>query len=269
MARFWLQMRKNDIFAFIFMRNLYLVILLALLVSSCKIFRSNLMLKTPKDFNYDKLVDSVSRVDYKIAPNDAIVYRIFTNNGFKLIDLASGTNSVFRNDLDVIVESSGYVKMPLLERVYVAGLSVKEAEKLLEEKYSKYYVDPYVSLRVTNKRVIVFPGNGGQARVLSLANNNTTVMEVIANAGGIVEDGKAYKVKLIRSTGDAGKAPYVYLMDLSRIEGIVVANSIVQSGDIIYVEPRYRPLSTFNREVAPIISLITSFIIIYQFSKLR
>ncbi len=261
-------MLKKGIFTLTFMRNLSLIVLLAITVSSCKIFRSNLMLKTPKDFTYDKMVDSLSRIDYKIAPNDALVYRIFTNNGFKLIDMASGSNTVFRNDLDVIVASDGFIKMPLLDSVKVSGLTIKEAEKMLEKMYSELYVDPYVSLRVNNKRVIIFPGNGSDARVVPLLNNNTTIMEAIAIAGGIVQDGKAYKVKLIRDNPDSKLKPLVYLMDLSTIDGLGVAKGIVQSGDIIYVEPRYRPLTTFTRELAPIITLLTSVLILYQFSRL-
>ena len=76
------------------MRYLLYLLFPVVFLSSCKIFRSNLMLKTPKDFNYDKLVDSLSRLDYRIATNDAIVYRLFTNNGFKLINLATEANSV-------------------------------------------------------------------------------------------------------------------------------------------------------------------------------
>jgi polysaccharide export outer membrane protein len=251
------------------MRYLLYLLFPVVFLSSCKIFRSNLMLKTSRDFNYDKLVDSLSRLDYRIATNDAIVYRLFTNNGFKLINLATEANSVLRNDIDVIVESDGMIKMPLLGRIHIAGMTIKEAEKLLEEKYSELYIDPFVTLRITNKRVIIFPGNGGQARVLPLANNNTSVMEAIASAGGILEDGKAFKVKLIRPNPDPTKPAFVYLMDLSRINGLADARSIVQAGDIIYVEPRYRPLLTFSREIAPLITLITSALILYQFSKLH
>lgn len=239
------------------------------LFSSCKIFRSNLMLKTPKDYTYDKLIDSLSTADYKIAPNDAIVYRIFTNNGFKLIDMATSTTNAFRTEIDVMVESDGFIKLPLLGHLKIAGLTIKEAERIMEEKYDSLYVNPFVSIRITNKRVIVFPGNGGSAKVLTLVNNNTTVMESIANAGGILEDGKAYKVKLIRSNPEPTAKPFVYLMDLSTIKGINAGRSIVQAGDIIYVEPRYRPLLTFSKEIAPIVSLITSALILYQFSKIR
>jgi polysaccharide biosynthesis/export protein len=252
------------------MRKLLILFASLALLSSCKIFKPSLMLKTPKDYNYDKLVDSLSRQDYKIAPNDAVIYRVFTNDGFKLIDLASANNNnVFRSDIDVIVGSDGQVKMPLVGRVQVAGLTIIEAEKLMEEKYSEYYVKPFVTLRVNNKRVIVFPGTGGSAKVIALANNNTTVLEAIASAGGLPDDGKAYKVKLIRNNPDPAQKPLVYLMDLSRIEGLAMGRSKVQANDIIYVEQRYRPLRTFNTEIAPIVALLTSLLILYQFSKLR
>jgi polysaccharide export outer membrane protein len=249
------------------MRRLIILIFPILILSSCKIFKSNLMLKTPRNYNYDQLVDSLARIDYKIAPNDAIFYKVFTNDGFKLIDLASASTT-FRNDVDVIVESDGMIKMPLIGRLFVAGMTIIEAEKLMEEKYAEFYVNPYVTLRVSNKRVIVFPGNTGTAKVVSLMNNNTTVIEVIASAGGIPEDGKAYKAKLIRYTKNPKEKPQVYLLDLSRIEGIKVGSSIVQANDIIYIEPRYRPLKTFTTEVAPVVSIITSLFIIYQFSRL-
>jgi polysaccharide export outer membrane protein len=226
------------------------------------------MLLTKKGYTYDRLVDSLSRLDYRLAPNDAIVYRVFTNDGLKLIDLTN-TNNTFRSDIDAVVESDGQIKMPLIGRMRVAGLTIIEAEKLIEEKYSEYYVKPFVTIRVNNKRVIVFPGSNGTARVVNLTNNNTTVLEVIAAAGGIPDDGKAYKAKLIRQHPVPGNKPFVYLMDLSRIEGLKEGNSKVQAGDIIYVESRYRPLRTFATEISPILTLLTTFLILYQITRVH
>ncbi len=224
------------------------------------------MLETPKDFQYAKLLDSISQQDYKIAPNDALLCRVYTNDGFKLIDLANSSNIIFNNNLEFLVESDGTIKLPLVGLQKITGLTIREAEKYLEDKYSEFYVKPYVNLKVVNKRVIIFPGNSGTARVLPLPNNNTTVLEAIAQAGGITEDGKAYKVKLIR--GNVNKPqPDVYLMDLSKVEGLVAGNSKVQANDIIYVEPRYRFARTLANEITPIVTVITSLIIIYLFLR--
>lgn len=249
------------------MRYLFIFLTSLVIFSSCKLLRPNLMLKTPKHYSYDQLVDSLSKQDYKIAANDIIEYSIYTNNGFKLIELTISADNL-RNDINVTVESDGNIKMPLIGRIKVSGLTLKEAEKLLEDKYSKFYVEPFVSMRITNKRVIVFPGNGGVAKVIPLANNNTTLLEAIASAGGIMEDGKAYKVKLIRDgVMDSTNQSLVYLINLSKIDGIVAGKSIVQAGDIIYIEPRFRPLLAFTKEALPILTFMTTMFLLIRYYK--
>jgi polysaccharide export outer membrane protein len=239
----------------------FLFLSVAIWFSSCKIFRSNLMLKTPKDYTYDKIVDSLSRQDYKIESNDILNIRIFSNDGFKVVDLASSSQIARFIELDYVVNRDGTCKLPLVGRIKLAGLSVREATEYLQQVYADYYVKPFVIMSVINKRVIVFPGNGGTAKVLYLTNNNTTVIEALALSGGISEDGKAYKVKLIRNQDN--EKPKVYLMDLSKIEGIAVGNTVVLAHDIIYVEPRYRFARTLVGEITPIISLISTTFLLY------
>jgi polysaccharide export outer membrane protein len=227
------------------------------------------MLKTKKDYPYDKLNDTLANQDYKLSPNDQLQYQVVTNDGFRLVDLANqvNVNNNFRNELDVLVESDGTIKLPIYGYVKVEGLTIKEIEKLLEEKFSDVYVKPFASVRVTNKRVIVFPGNGGIAKVLTLSNNNTSVLEAIALSGGITDDGKAYKVKLIRNYQNA--KPQVFLMDLSKIEGLMAGNTRVLANDIIYIEPRYRLARTLAAELSPIVTIISSTILIYSVFRIK
>lgn len=232
--------------------------------SSCKLLRSNLMLKTPPDYSYDKLEDSLSRIDYKIEPNDLFELKVFTNDGFKIIDLTTSAGLI-RNYIDYRIERDGTVKLPLIGNYKLAGLTLREAESKLEELYANYYVKPYANLKIINKRVTVFPGNAGTAKVIYLTNNNTSVIEAIAYAGGITDDGKAYKVKLIRNDGTP--KPKVYLIDLSTIEGVTAGRTAVLANDIIYVEPRYRLARTLVTEVAPILSLLSTTILLYTVFK--
>lgn len=240
--------------------NTLFFLILVISFSSCKLLRSNLMLKTPVDYTYDKLSDSLSKQNYKIESNNVLEIQIYSNDGFKIIDLAN--TNVVRNFIEYTVDTNGEVKLPLAGNIKLAGLTTVEASIYLEEVFDKFYVKPFVTVKILNKRVIVFPGNGGQAKVITITNNNTTVIEAIALTGGIQEDGKAYKVKLIRN--DGSPKPKVYLMDLSRIEGLSAGNSVVLANDIIYVEPRYRLARTIVGEITPIISLLTTSLLIYS-----
>jgi len=236
-----------------------LIISSLLFFNSCKILRPNLMLTTPPGYKYAELNDSLARLTYLLAPNDIISFQIFTNDGFKMVDVINNAQASYFVKAEAPIEADGTVKMPMVGRVKLAGLTVQDAEKKLESLYSEFYVKPFVRLSVNNKRVIVFPGNNAVAKVIPLQNNNTTVLEAIALAGGIPEDGKAYKVKLIRTLPD-GKS-VVYLLDLSTIDGLSQGQTTVLANDIIYVEPRYRPVQAFVRDISPILPLLLSTLI--------
>jgi polysaccharide export outer membrane protein len=162
--------------------------------------------------------------------------------------------------MQYVIEADGTVKLPVLGHVKIAGLDIREAENFLEEKYTQYYVKPFVLMKVSNKRVIIFPGAGGLAKVQPIINNNTTLIEALALAGGLPEYAKSYKIKVIR--GDPQK-PIVYLIDLSTITGIAQGSMVVQANDIIYVEPRFRVSSEVLKEISPVLSLLTSAFLVY------
>lgn len=237
-------------------------------LSSCHVLNQNLMLRTPKNYPYTQFKDSVRTTEYRLAINDLFEFRIFSNDGFRVIDLTSGVgnnnNQNMNNNnnliLSYLVESDGTTKLPLLGRVKVVGMTIRQAEAFLEEKFTSYYNKPFVVLRVVNRRVIIFPGAFGKANVVPLTNNNTTLLEALASIGGISENAKAHRVKLIRGSL---QNPDVYLIDLSTIDGIKKADMILQSNDIIYVEPRPRYVSAILTEMAPYISLVTSLLLVY------
>jgi len=226
------------------------------------------MLRTGRNYDF-ATPPSVPQYQYKIAANDFIQFRIFSNDGFKLIDLSNFTTNVGGAGairLQYLVEFDGTIKLPTIGRTPIAGMTLREAEFMLEDIYSKYYNKPFVMLKVDNRRVIIFPGGGGNAKVVNLVNDNTTLLEALALAGGI-STGKAKRIKLIR--GDRTD-PQVFLIDLSTIEGMKQANMVIQANDIIYVEPVLNVVSTILGELNPIISLFTSLLFIvsiFQLSK--
>lgn len=240
-----------------------------ILASACNTLNPSRMLRTEKDFKFDSFADSLQSYEYRIAPNDEISFKIFTHNGEKMVELMSTSGGAMQQSsqnmgLSSTVEHDGMIKLPIIQRVKISGMTIREAELFLETAYSQNLNKPFVQLKVTNNRVIVFPGgDGGTAKVVSLQNTNTTLFEALALSGGIV-DGKAYNIKLIR--GDL-KNPKVYKINLSTIDGVKQANLLLQANDIIYVEPRARITQRLLTEIAPYISLLTTGLLIYGLFK--
>jgi len=253
--------------------SILLIGVISFLFSSCGI-NSNLMLKTQKDYVFAE-IDSINstKEEYRLDVNDIIQFRFFTNNGQRILDLSTsseaGQNQLFNpnNSINYVIQKDSLINFPAIGQLNLVGLSIREAELFLETAYSDLYVNPFVQISVTNRRVIVFPGNGGEAKVLYLANNNTTLLEAIALAGGITERGRASRIKLIRKD-DYGQRQ-VYRIDLSTIAGLQYTDILVQANDYIYVEPVPEIGRELLKEVAPIVSLISSAaIVISVISKL-
>lgn len=233
-------------------------------IQSCGV-NSNLMLKTHKDYEFAE-IDSLNttKLDYKIDVNDILQLRFFTNDGIRILDVTvtedqnAQSNQILNPErsLNYIVRNDSLVNLPVLGEINLVGKTIREAEIFLADQYKGYYIDPFVQISVTNKRVIVFPGNGGEAQVLYLSNPNTTLMEAIALAGGITERGRASRVKLIRKNEDGKRE--VYKVDLSTIEGLEYTDIVVQANDYIYVEPVPEIGREILKEVTPVVSLISS-----------
>ncbi|MDD2412239.1 MAG: polysaccharide biosynthesis/export family protein [Bacteroidales bacterium] len=237
-----------------------LIVLVAF--SSCSIINPTQMLRTKAGFEYNKFSDSVFSPEYILTPNDEFSLMIYTLDGERLIEYTQGNQNTLNRSqgASYIVQLDGTAKLPVVREVKLSGMTEREAEKYLEGMYSEFLNHPFVQIRVNNKRVIIFPGgDGGNAKVVNLENNQTSLFEALALAGGI-NDGRANKIKLIR--GDL-KNPQVYKIDLSTIEGMKEANLTIQANDIIIVEPRARVAQKILREITPYLTLVSTMLVIY------
>lgn len=243
--------------------KVFCVVLVAVLaLSSCGI-NSNIMFKVPKsDVVYGDSIPMTPKDDYRISVDDKIVFQLYTNDGEVILQNNAGVQNagqVSAQPIEYLVKRDGTVELPKIGNVKVEGLSVVESEDLLEGLYALEYKNPFVQMKITNQRVVVFPGNGSDAKVILLENNNTTLMEALAQAGGITERGKANTVKLMRRVDGTRK---VYVLDLSVIEGLKYVDMIVQANDYIYVEPNPEIAKEVVKEIAPIVSIISSALVI-------
>ena len=244
-------------------------LVLLIISSACKNLNSNVMFKIPKktDFQYNVIPDKPA-TDYRISSGDRFSFLFSTNNGEKIIFGQSGIDNTSKegqqlssssNSRDYLVRQDGTAELPLVGIIPVAGLSIVELEDELTKKLSKNYIDPFVQIRVTNQRVLVFPGKG-TAQVVYLVNTNTTLLEVLALSGGIRDEARANSIKLIRKVNGNRE---IYSIDLSTITGLKSAEMLVESNDYIYIDTKPRIASTVLKEIGPWLSVFTSSFAIY------
>ena len=213
------------------------------------------MFRPSEKDNLQKQLDAAES-NYVIQKNDILSLQVFTNNGEKIIDpnLESFKEGTQQSQSDVspityLVDASGVVKFPLIGKIKLEGLTIRQAEEILEKEFAVAYKGTYVILKFVNKRVVVLGAPGGQ--VIPLANENTRLTEILALAKGINNDARANNIRVLRSD-------QIMIADLTTFEGYQKYNIIMQPGDVVYVEPIRRPFIEGFREYGPIFSIITS-----------
>jgi polysaccharide biosynthesis/export protein len=233
------------------------LVLIGLCLTGCGTYKRNVMFKPSPDFE-GRGVDPAminAEKNYLIQPNDQLKLDVLSNKGERLVDpnsaITSSTGTVSAPPAEPIykVELNGTVKFPMVGEIALAGKTIREAEAILETEFTKFYKESYVILTFANKRVIVLGSTTGQ--VIPLTNENVSLIEVLALAKGIGNDGKANNIRVIR-----GKEAYV--VDLSTLESAVTSNMTILPGDIVYVEPIRRPFAEGLRDYAPFMSVIVS-----------
>lgn len=237
-------------------------ILLVIGFTSCGVYKQNIMLKVDEDSSYEEIVQSAEK-NYIIQPGDQFEIYVYSNKGELIVD----PNFQLRQDLGAnsisqqlkvpmyMVDLKGCVVLPLVDSLKVEGYTKFQLDSLLSDKFSAFYVDAYVLSKIQNRRVVVLGATGGQ--VIPIENENMNLLEVLALAGGLENDAKAHNIRLLR--GDLNN-PKVEVIDLSTIEGMKKATLRIQPNDVIYVEPVRKVLTEGIRDIAPVITLLTSFV---------
>ncbi|HUJ80227.1 MAG TPA: polysaccharide biosynthesis/export family protein [Candidatus Acidoferrales bacterium] len=144
--------------------------------------------KTPKD------TDSTHNANPNSADQASTAYRIGVADQIQI--------SVWREhdlSLAVVVRPDGVITMPLLNDIYVVGMTPKELADSLTEKLKPFVNEPQVTVSVQQiqSRKVYLIGNAARQGAFQL-NDNKTVLELIAEAGGVTQFAKTNSIYILR-----------------------------------------------------------------------
>ncbi|MEM6735070.1 MAG: polysaccharide biosynthesis/export family protein [Bacteroidota bacterium] len=235
-----------------------------LIFSSCVQNKKVLYLQTENELKADFPTDTVLReynmgdYQYKIQPEDilSIRFETLTEDEYNIFDnQASGVQGGGGQNFALngyLVDRNGFISLPELGKVKVSGLAVHELEEKLELAARAYVDQPVVKIFILNYRVTVI-GEVNSEGVFTTTNNRISILEAIANAGGLSDMADRSKVKVIRQQD--GKAS-VFYVDLLHEETMRQSSFFTHQNDIIVVPPlKQRP---FRRYFGQNLSLFIS-----------
>jgi polysaccharide biosynthesis/export protein len=134
----------------------------------------------------------------------------------------------------VVVRPDGKITLPLLNDVEVTGMRTDELQDLLTEKFKPFVNTPQVTIivRGIRSRKVNLIGQVSRQGSFDL-NDNKTMLDLIAQAGGLSPFAKSGSIYILRDSG-GGKKTRIDFNYKRAISG-KGPNPVLQPGDLIVV----------------------------------
>jgi len=236
-------------------RNFFYSLIVLLLLGCSN--KEEFILFNKADVNQSKPNNSIKssqfndvRFEYKIVPNDRVSIIIY-----KHPELSPSTLGNRTKDRGILINSKGYIRLPLVKKIYLAGLTQTEAQEKIEEKFRRYIKSPDVYFEVLNKRAYVI-GEVNNPGEIELINEKLSLIQVLSKAGDLKDSANRQAIMILRSGKDRINSEIVNLTDFNSLK---TANLIIKPNDIVYVLPN--DMKAFNVKVGeanPIFNLISN-----------
>lgn len=267
-----------------YLKYLLLPLFCLLLLTSCSVRKQHSLFNAPSDIVTDTIKQvyvvndqGISDAYYKIKPNDQLAIRNVQNPEFGATASMPGqtSNSVNQNSgnistvLSYPVETDGLVNLPAIGKVEVVGLTRREAALKIQELYkNKLLKDPIIELSVVNLKVTLLGEFGKQGNFL-LERDNTNLIEIIGEAGGITKNADPKTLKIIR--GDRSHPEIIYV-NLNDINSLASKKLILQNNDIIVLQQTKgtamsEKLQSFNNIIQPLLVVVNLAVLIFTVTR--
>ncbi len=170
-------------------------------------------------------------MSYRIGPGDILSFRSFDDE---------------KLSMQVPVRYDGYISLQVIPDVKVEGLTRKEAEDLVREAYAEYYLEPQLTLSISEVKSKIFTVLGDVSRPSEYPYTRPiTLMNAITIAGGprvntqggdsyVGSQGQLVKAFLVRNTGNERKVLEFDLRGFQK-SGPSPSDTPVYPDDTVYV----------------------------------
>ncbi len=226
------------------------------------------------DSEYQLVQNEKSTVQEDVAvPKGSIEYRILPQDRLKIVfyrdpqqgaEVSTGELGQEMSRDGILVNAAGYVTLPLIGKVKVAGLTQTQAADRITQRLRKYLNSPSVYVEVMNKRIYVL-GEVNKPGVVKLDREKMTLFEAIAFSGDLTDN--AVRDNIIIVSNKPGKGLTMRSVDLTNFKTMRYASLMLRPNDIVYVQPdgwkEFRvksnnftaPFETITKIAAPFVTL--------------
>ncbi len=205
---------------------------ISLLLGGCSSKSDYQLLQTKKDLTQQTVTVSDRSIEYFILPQDRLEVSLYKDpeQGAE----ANGALGQSMNAKGTLVNTAGYIPLPLIGKIKVAGLTQTQAADRITQQYKKYLNTPSVYVEVLNKRLLVL-GDVNKPGVVKIDKEKMTLFEALAMAGDFTDSAVRSNVIILSNSKEKGME--MRSVDLTNFDTMNYASLMLRPNDIVYVQP--------------------------------
>ncbi len=218
-----------------------LIIFSVMGTSSCVPQKEIKILQPTEGQEYNmKVFNPIDQAQYTLGKGDNLYINITIKDPKQEASssFSQKTNNSYFSEVGIYLNSytvdvNGNILLPVVGNIKVEGLTTAKVKTLLEERLSKFVIDPTVVVKLVNFNITIL----GEVRIpgeYKVYQNRINLLEAFALAGDITTYGNRKQVKLLRQNGKKIDMHILNLTDESIIESPYY---YLRPNDVLYVEP--------------------------------
>lgn len=257
--------------------------ILPFIIISCLLFTSCLSHKELIDFRTgDEKVPTLinlqkheilNKADIKLQTNDILAIIIASPDAILATPYNIVSSQMINQALTptspttYLVNNEGFITLPSLGRIKVAGLTEKEVCEEIVKLVSKDVKNPSVNVRLINFKISVL-GEVLRPGDFQIDNERITILQALAKAGDFTPYSNRRHVMVIREKNGFREIGELNLKDTAFFSSPFY---FLQQNDVVYIEPTkgkiaqiQQPVNTYLQPVQVGISLIAILIALFK-----
>jgi len=263
-------------------RIIIIVFLVGVFFSSCS--HQRMVFLQPEvypELDYTEYTDKP--LEYILRPDDVLYIRFTSYNKeiSELFNQSMGGNNQNMNNMGnmnqnsgsmyfsgYLVDKEGFISMPILGDIKVAGSTFYDVQKLIQEQANEYLDDAIVTTRLISNQ-ITFMGEVGSPGTKTFYRAELNIYEALINAGGVTEYADTKNILVVRPTENGY---LTYRLDITTRQLLESEKLYLLPNDIVYVEPVR--IKAFRLDannlffyISTVSSLVTTTFLILNYNK--
>ncbi len=212
-------------------KEILLIFIAVLALSGCSSKSDYILLQTEQNLSKENVKVSARSIEYLILPQDRLLVSLYRDpeQGSE----HRGSLGQEMNGKGTLVNAKGYIPLPLIGNIKVAGLTQTQAANKITKHFKKYLNTPSVYLEVINKRLLVL-GEVRSPGVVPIDKEKMTLFEALAYVGDFTDSAVKDSV-IIVSNSKSGME--MRTVDMTNFDTMNYASLMLRPNDIVYVKP--------------------------------